>query len=260
MRYQAAVVLAAVIMFCAAPAYSHGGGVQVEVVADNGGRFETLPFRDFEERGTRVIKRYLEARRGENYSILVTNNMPERVAVVIAADGRNVITGRKSYLANNERMYIVNPHSATRLEGWRTDSNTVHRFYFTDIRDSYSVRTFGDTSALGVIAVAVYREKDRPEMLSRSEMTRQKAPAPSRGASKESDGRAAGTGFGDSTYSPVIEVAFEPESVPAEKVLIKYEWHDELCRKGIINCRWERHNRLWDEGAFAPLPPGYQGR
>lgn len=259
MRYPVVALLSAVIMSCAAPAYSNRGGVQVDVVSDNGSKFESLPFRDFEEGGTRVIKRYLEAKRGENYSIVVTNNRAERIAVVIAADGRNIITGKKSYLTSDERMYIVDPYGTARLEGWRTDNDTVHRFYFTDIRDSYAVRTFGDTSAMGVISVAVFREKERTETLLKKETMRQNAPAASSGATKEYKERAAGTGFGDRKHSPVTEVAFEPERVPVEKLLIKYEWHDVLCRKGIISWGQEKKNRLWDEGEFAPYPPGCKG-
>jgi hypothetical protein len=53
-------------------------------------------------------------------------------------------------------------------------------------------------------------------------------------------------------------VAFEPESVAAEKVYIKYEWRSTLCRQGIVRCEPSRppRNRLWDDGDFAPPPPG----
>jgi hypothetical protein len=38
--------------------------------------------------------------KGENYSIVIRNNTPERIGVVIAVDGRNIITGEKSFLKN----------------------------------------------------------------------------------------------------------------------------------------------------------------
>ncbi|MBI4684524.1 MAG: hypothetical protein HY755_04940 [Nitrospirae bacterium] len=262
MRCVIVIVLTAVFMLSSAPAFSHWGGrVRIEVISDRGNEFLTLPFKEFQTGGTHVIKRYLEAKKGENYSIVIRNNMSERIGVAIAVDGRNIITGKKSYLKNNEMMYIVEPYGYTKLEGWRTDDNTVHRFYFTDVQDSYAVRTFSDTSAMGVIAIAVFREKDRPKILHEEQIQKEKAPTAPQGSAKgelkryEND--AAGTGFGNETYSPVIKVEFEPEVFPFEKILVKYEWHEVLCKKGILKCWTEERNRLWDESEYAPYPPGY---
>ena len=70
--------------------------------------------------------------------------------------------------------------------------------------------------------------------------------------------KSAGTGFGDAQYSPVITVQFEPERSPVQKTLVKYEWREVLCRKGILPCCREVGNRLWDEDGYAPYPPGYR--
>ncbi len=264
MRYAIATLLLIMLMLSAAPAYYYpGGDVSIEIVSDNGGEFLAIPFRDNKAGSTHVIKKYLEAKKGENYSIGIRNNTPERIGVVIAVDGRNIITGKKSFLKNNEAMYIVGPYGYARLEGWRTDHDTVHRFYFTDISDSYSVRTFGDSSAMGVIAAAAFRDKDRPIIYER-QMQKEKVPTPGAASkpfagseSKRYESDAAGTGFGGEQYSPAIKVKFEPESIPFEKILVKYEWRETLCRKGIIKCRPEEGNRLWNENEYAPYPPGY---
>ena len=79
--------------------------------------------------------------------------------MVIAIDGRNIISGKKSDLKNNEAMYIVDGNDYGEYDGWRTSGGRVHQFYFTDVAYSYAMRTFSDSSAMGVIAVAVYREK-----------------------------------------------------------------------------------------------------
>jgi hypothetical protein len=261
MRYSAVVLLAAVVMSCASPAYSHRrDGVQVEVVSDRSGRLGTIPHKEFRQSGTWVVKRYLEAERGDNYSIVVRNRLPERVGVVIAVDGRNIISGGMSFLGSNERMYILEPYGSATLEGWRTDLQSVNRFYFTDVPDSYAVRTFGDTSAMGLISVAVFREKTRQVFRYGREMKKEREPAPARGSAQGSLNEAAGTGFGDKRYSPVAEVVFEPESVPLEKVLIKYEWREVLCRKGILSCNRHAGNRIWDDNVFAPYPPDYPVR
>jgi hypothetical protein len=195
--------------------------------------------------------------------------MPERLGLVIAVDGRNIITGKKSYLRNNESMYIVDPHGHASYDGWRTDKNTVHRFYFTEMDDSYAMKTFGDSSAMGVIAVAVFKEKQPPRMLYEKGGNDQRSgPRPAAEPEKSTDrrkrklheGDIAGTGFGDGKYAPVITVAFEPEKSPFLKHLVKYEWREALCRKGILRCEPQYGNRLWDDHGYAPYPPGYGSR
>jgi hypothetical protein len=257
MRYSAVILLAAVVMSCASPAYSHRrDGVQLEVVSDRYGGLGTIPHKEFRQSGTWVVKQYMEAQRGDNYSIVVRNRLPERVGVVIAVDGRNIISGGMSFLGSNEQMYILEPYGSATLEGWRTDLQSVNRFYFTNVPDSYAVRTFGDTSAMGVISVAVFREKKRQVFRYGRGMNQERAAAAPRGSAKSSLDEAAGTGFGDKRYSPVVEVAFEPESIPIQKVLVKYEWREVLCRKGILSCDHHEGNRIWDD-AFAPYPPDY---
>jgi hypothetical protein len=264
MRYLIIVIIAA--MMAAAPAYPRdkgciGGEVSIEIVSVSGRSFFSIPHRDFWKGGTHVIKQYLEAMRGENYGIVIHNMTPERIGVVIAVDGRNIISGKRSDLKNNEAMYIVNSYEQGEYDGWRTASDRVHKFYFTAMADSYAMRTFGDSTAMGVIAVAVYREKEQPQPRYEQERRVYRPAAPS--AEPSAQGKAgiardesAGTGFGYEEYSPTIRVDFEPTSTPIQKTLIKYEWREVLCRKGILNCR-EARNRLWEEDAYAPFPPRY---
>lgn len=262
MRYVIGVIIA-VMMMAAAPAHPHGkdtfgGAVSIEIATERGGVFVSIPHRDSWKRGTHTIKNYLEARRGENYGICIRNRTPERIGVVIAVDGRNIISGKQSDLSNSEAMYIINSHGYGRYDGWRTAGDTVHKFYFTDVPDSYAMRTFGDATAMGVIAVAVYREKARPQSLYEHKRLKDAPAGPSaRGKTEAFSDERAGTGFGDEHYSPTIRVAFEPEKRPVQKTLFKYEWHEVLCRKGILHCRQEARNRLWDEDPYAPFPPGY---
>ena len=259
-----AVIIAAI---GGAPAYSYNrpilpGEVGIEVVSDKGTVFQAIPHKDFWTGNTRVSKKYLEAKKGESYGIVITNRTPERVGVVIAVDGRNIISGKRSNLNNTETMYIVNAYETARYDGWRTSNDQVHRFFFTDEAYSYSVKTFGDQSAMGVIAMAVYREKEQPRPLLEKREGQSAPAAPSAGPTPKSAGRAlakenAGTGFGDAQYSPVVTVQFEPERSPVQKTLVKYEWREVLCRKGILSCNREIGNRLWDEDGYAPYPPGY---
>lgn len=184
-------------------------------------------------------------------------------------DGRNIIDGKKSDLLRIESMYIIGPNDTNTFEGWRTGMDRTNRFYFTEQSDSYAEKVFADASAMGTIALAVYREKI-PQITPYSDMLFQRREAPAAGApSASSESRAAGkyklkekeqagTGFGETTYSPAYVVRFDPEHTVAEKIVLKYGWRSELCRKGIISCGPK--NRFWpDDLEFAPTPDDFKG-
>jgi hypothetical protein len=259
------LVLAVPQLVCA---YAGGVGlVDVRIVSDAGGEF--AQYRTYPRVRNEGRYFYMEAVKGEKYSIEVTNRSDRQIGVVIAVDGRNIISGSKSDLKNNERMYIISPHATNTFEGWRTGMDKTNRFYFTEQSDSYAEKVFSDASAMGTIAVAVYREKF-PAIALNPETTyrAQEAPAgaaPQAPTEKRSYDRAekgkseqAGTGFGETTYSPARRVHFETENFIAEKIVLKYEWRQELCKKGIIGCG--PRNRLWPDGnGFAPIPKDFRG-
>ncbi len=228
-----------------------GGAVDVQIRSDSG---RMLPLYPVAAQSSQR-KVYVEAVKGDHYSIVVRNGLDRRVGLVIAVDGRNIISGKQSWLRNDERMYILEPYGQGEFKGWRTSLDSINRFYFADAADSYAA-AFHDESAMGVIAVAVYPEAQRREEPA------ELSPSPPRAAQRDAAAKAemgtAGTGYGRQEHSPARVVAFEPESVAAEKVLIKYEWRSTLCGQGIVRCEPSRtpRNRLWDDGDFAPPPPG----
>jgi hypothetical protein len=243
------------------------GEVGVRIVSDAGGEF--AQYRAYPRVRHEGRYFYVEAMKGDKYSIEVTNRSDRNVGVVIAVDGRNIISGSKSDLKNNERMYIISPHATNTFEGWRTGMDRTNRFYFTEQSDSYAEKVFSDGSAMGTIAVAVYREKLPPIAL-RPDFSYRAQEAPAGAASqapqaKRSYDRAekekseqAGTGFGEITHSPARQVHFEAENMIADKIVLKYEWRQELCKRGIIGCGPK--NRLWpDGGGFAPVPKDFRG-
>jgi hypothetical protein len=245
-----------------AAAATIGNAVEVSVINDNGWALPLYPV----EIHHNLKKVYTEAFKGDNYRIVVRNKLNRRVGVVVAVDGRNIISGEKSWLKNTERMYIIDANSTNEFSGWRTGQDKINRFYFTDVPDSYA-SAFGDESAMGVIAVVAYPEIQRyeppmdysnlaPEKKMK-EHSRDKAMAPSaQGNAKAME--SAGTGYGAEEYSPSYRVQFEPEKRALESILIKYEWHKTLCNMNIISCgRTYEHsyNRLWGNDGYAPPPP-----
>jgi len=237
--------------------------VEIEVVADHHRR--SLPQYAVED-GRHLYRGYVEARQGEEYTLRVRNKSSRRIGLVIAVDGRNIISGNPSDLGRDERMYILGPGERGEYRGWRTSRNQVNRFYFTDAPDSYSGR-WGDYSAMGVIAVAAYAEKQRhryPEYRNHPRALPERSPT-------SEDGRIAprhmpqadepGTGFGKEEWSPSRRVEFEPRHKAFARYFLKYEWPETLCDKGMGRC-YKRHAHRgpelhWDRDDFAPPPPGF---
>jgi hypothetical protein len=241
--------------------------VDVRVIADHGG--ELTKYRTYPRVAQEGDYFYVEAVKGERYSVQVANRSDRRIGVVIAVDGRNIVSGSRSYLKSDERMYIIDPFATHTFEGWRTGMDRTNRFYFTEQPDSYAEKVFSDGSAMGTIALAVYKEKAL-EMSPRTEAPSQMkdssagtaSPAQeemrSNGKMEREKKAQAGTGFGETTYSPVRVVQFNPEARAAAKVVLKYEWRAELCNKGVIACG--SRNRLWpDSQGFAPIPRDFRG-
>ena len=273
------IILTFVLCTTSAWAGCVGDAVEVRIVTDDGRTLPTYPVKMVH--GVRKV--YAEAVKGDHYRIEVRNLLNRRIGLVVAVDGRNIISGMKSWLKNSERMYILEPYSSGAFAGWRTAQDRINRFYFTDVPDSYAA-AFGDESAMGVIAVAVYPEArrcDPPIPLSRMSPPSQHdhegkvtgkadqaqavpiAPAASsdhlnkKAARSEQALESAGTGYGRDEYSPSQIVTFKAEKRATETIFLKYEWRSTLCKLGVIECPKPPRrtpNRLWDYDGYAPPP------
>ena len=270
-RSRLLLALALAALPLAAGAWQAAPGITVEIVSDDG---RVLRQFDVTRASERIVRRaYLEATKGQRYGIRVRNHTGGRIGLVLAVDGRNIISGEKSRLSRREPMYILNPYQSATYDGWRTSDSQVHRFFFTESTDSYA-GAFGDHSAMGVIAVAAYAEKTPPRKIQnyRKEQRRDRAgeaaPQPE-GAGKSSSAAPAeqndaqpGTGFGEGQTSHVVRVHFKPQRRPFVKQFFKYEWRQTLVRLGFIpspkahNRFWPREDRDFAHG-YSPYPPGY---
>ncbi len=240
--------------------------VEIEIYGDDSGQFPLYSApSDYAREGGR--RWYLPARRGERFTIEVRNRGDSTVGLVISVDGRNIITGERSYLRSQEGMYILPPRRSGRYSGWRSNLREVQRFYFTEAPDSYA-GAWGDYSQMGMIAVAAFRERYTPPRyalpLDSREFNAKTAPASSRAGRTSTEYRQekalrddseAGTGYGERHYSPVREVSFEPESLPFQRLTIRYDWPENLRRMGIIPGPRYRVPSPESDRPFAPPPP-----
>ncbi|MCP4702268.1 MAG: hypothetical protein GY862_36225 [Gammaproteobacteria bacterium] len=227
------------LLLLSVPGYGYGD-IGVDIVHDNGERY---PQHFIAAGSGGAYRAYIEAIRGNRYGIRIQNNTEVRIGLVISVDGRNIISGKKSYLSPDERMYILDAYETATYSGWRSGQDRVNRFYFTDARNSYAY-AWEDTAEIGVIALAVYHEQRRHYR------DRKYKQSPSPGLRSE-----AGTGFGEDAHSPSIRVRFIPERSANSEYILRYEWRETLCRKTLIRCQqhnqWQRH----PNDGFAQPPP-----
>ena len=218
--------------------------------------------------------RYIEALKGKEYEIRLTNHTGERVAVALAVDGLNSIDAKHTS-AQDARKWILGPWETVTLSGWQTSSGTARRFVFTTEAKSYGA-WLGRTNDLGVISAAFFREarvrsRITPELMApapaepMAEGRRERSDAPSANrselgaAAKRAADELAATGIGREIDHPVVQVEFEEEARPASVINFRYEFHDALVRLGVLPrideplARRGRARGFSDSG-FAPDP------
>jgi hypothetical protein len=223
------------------------GGFDVDVIVDG------YPLEAVYGRG----RRYVEAREGSEYELVVHNPLPVRVAVALSVDGLNTIDARRASSWESSK-WVIEPYGTARIKGWQTSSTNARRFYFTTERDSYAAR-LGRASDLGVITAVFYRESaPRPRPVApppyydedggverRSE---EPAERQSRGRDSAKSGDSAGatavgprrddgyaaTGIGRSTRYDVDWIQMRLERSPAAEITIRYEYRDALIRLGLL--------------------------
>ncbi len=224
-------------------------------------------------------RHYFQANRGRNYSLVVRNSTGERIGVLIAVDGLNVVNGERSRLGRDETMYVLDPWETATINGWRTSLREVRKFVFVDEERSYAERTGQANGDLGWIRVLSFREKnaqlgwgrirgdrnqrdDRDDYRDEYGARELDAPAPESAAppmagnERKSVGDASarrqysgsesesnpGTGWGERRQDVVRETEFNAARSATDHLVMRYEYLAGLQAIGIFP---QRH-RLWD--------------
>ena len=203
---------------------------------------------------------WVAGRPGARYAIEIHNRTAERLLAVTSVDGINVISGASA--GWEQGGYVFDPLQAYQITGWRKSNEEVAAFTFTDSPNSYAERT-GRPANVGVIGVALFREKPARAYLppkiavpdeppsgarddSRNAAAQAAAPAASGGAERAqlqreiaASARAAvpklGTGHGEREYSYVVDTDFRRlREEPSEVVRIRYDSLENLVAMGIV--------------------------
>jgi hypothetical protein len=233
-------------------------------------------------------RRYVEAREGAEYELLVRNPLPVRVAVALSVDGLNTIDARRTSAWDSSK-WVIEPYGTIRISGWQMSSSRARRFYFTNERDSYAAR-LGRASNLGVITAVFFREnaprpypvtpppydvpspRERSDAPGRDEETmraesgerksRNSAGATAARPRYDDEGYAA-TGIGRSVGHDVTWIQMPLERTPAAEVTVRYEYRDALVRLGLLPRPWRDEDGLrrrerargFEEPRYSPEPP-----
>lgn len=208
---------------------------------------------------------YVVGTPGNRYAVSVRNKIGSRVMAVVSVDGVNVISGETASPAQSG--YVLDRFAATEINGWRKNMDEVAAFVFSKEANSYAART-GRPDDIGVIGVAVFREKPEPpqyynERDAKSGDAPRPSAAPGAAASSERSAQAdhapaprLGTAHGQRENSEVNYTDFvRASSRPDEVISIRYDSYRNLVAQGVIrgrNTRRENPNPF--PGQFVPDP------
>jgi len=245
MRAIAVILLTTTAVFGTAssghPAQSPDFGLDVLVAG--------VPRPEYDGRGAT----YVEAERGQEYSLRITNPLPVRVAVALAVDGLNTIDGRRTD-AQSAAKWVLGPYESVEISGWQVSGKEARAFFFTGEKSSYGA-WLGETANLGVLEAVFYRERQRAAPIlhdfgpgsgdrrdARGGAESSQAPAPEaagRMEARKADAPAlsdelAATGIGERRSHEVDWVSLELERDPAAVVRLRYEFRPQLERLGLL--------------------------
>ena len=162
---------------------------------------------------------------GARYAIEIRNTLHERLLAVTSVDGINVLTGDTARW--DQGGYVLEGEQSCEITGWRKSQAEVAVFEFAAAPNSYAART-GRSANIGVIGVAVFRERRPAQVASPPPGVAAPAPEPAPLAKL-------GTGHGPREQSAVEFTDFIRTSTqPTEVIRIRYDSRENLLALGII--------------------------
>jgi hypothetical protein len=235
---------------CATPAQAIGNLATLDVIDRDTGQ----PLPVYPHRGDY----YVAGQPGARYAIRLRNRGAGRLLTVVSVDGINVVSGEEASIAQGG--YVLDPWQSVDIAGWRKSDAEVAAFEFTSLADSYAART-GRPRNVGVIGVAVFRERAVPAIVPSAPIVGSEAPradgaraqareeataagSASNAAQDSADARQRGgapsaerlgTGHGARETSHVTRTRFvRASSAPNERLVVRYDSRENLIAAGVI--------------------------
>ncbi len=227
--------------------YFHGYAFEAYVLRNNSARlYERW------DNGQRVV----HVNEGQEYSVVIRNPLPVRVAVALTIDGLNTIDGKSASAASSSK-WLIRPYSSVTIRGWQTGSSNLRKFVFT--RPEYSYAAWREDTErrsyqhnLGQIKVAYFWNSSElrnalnshhghvydQELGSSGVYRRREKASRSSTIAPRYDDRA-GTGMGRREHHRVSHVSFHYDTgmySDAQAIKINYKFGTH---------RWQPHPRPW---------------
>lgn len=252
---------------------SHRLNTEVEVLVNG------IPVSRYYHKGTT----YLEAFKGREYAIRITNPLGSRIAVALSVDGLNTIDARHT-APRHAAKWVLEPYQSITIKGWQTNAQQARRFLFTTEERSYGARIH-KTENLGIISAAFFRERANPTPLSTPSVSpsprsdhsgdgmngreleqahRPESSAQSGKKGKRSADSAdeyAATAMGNRIRHPVYRTAMDLENTPFAVQNLRYEYRAALIQLGILQPENPRNPLIrreqaqgFQETGFCPEP------
>jgi len=216
-------------------------------------------------------KLYVAGTPGHRYGVRLVNRSGVRVLAVLSVDGVNAISGETA--SPDQSGYVLDGYASTEVNGWRKSLSEIAQFNFTNLGNSYAART-GRPDDVGVIGVAVFREKPQPrheDEVARTALANRYTPVPApaapsdaapamtqaTGASRRKQ-ESLGTGHGaressQARYTTFVRANANPDEVDS----IWYDSQRNLVARGVIPApRSIAHEPQPFPNRFVPDPAG----
>ncbi len=187
---------------------------------------------------------YVVGKRGNEYQINIRNQQAGEILAVVSVDGVNAVSGETADWS--QTGYVLSSNASFDIQGWRKSLRHVAAFFFTELDNSYAVRT-GRPDNVGVIGIAVFRKKPvlaaaRPFYREEAAQSWREAPAAGvvAGAPRMDETaplaeKSLGSGHGKSETSMVRYTDLERVSAtPEEIIAIYYYSYRNLIAQSVI--------------------------
>ena len=180
---------------------------------------------------------YVEALKGRDYALRLSNPTGRRVAVALSVDGLNTIDAKHTS-SRDARKWVLAPYETVVIPGWQVNNAVSRKFVFTGERGSYGA-ALGKTEDLGIIEAVFFREKLPYRAEARPDAAQ--APAPRESVARDQSQKSssfsdeyAATGMGNKTRFGVERVDIDLENEPAAVVRLRYEFRPQLAALGVL--------------------------
>ncbi len=101
-------------------------------------------------------KLFAAGERGRRYEVVLKNDSPRPVEVLVSVDGLDALDGERAKF--DKRGYVIDGGEEMAVEGFRMTDGTVAAFRFGSMGDTYAQRRHQSTRDCGVVGIAVFRE------------------------------------------------------------------------------------------------------